>query len=531
MSKSRCFCHTVMAFLASVGLTLSLSLSLTALAQDNQPAKDKKPKEDAAKATATETLKAKAATWREASPAATNPSDLTLSASFPDQHWWEQFQDPLLDQYIQEAIKANVNLALAHERIEEARATARQTMGREFPLVTLGGNFTRQHTSSTTRITNVRSGSGSNGAGGSGSGGTTSSGTSGSNGANGAAIGQTMNFYSLPLNVSYELDLWGKNRNRTQAANKQTDAAVRDFQATHVALVTDVANAYFNLTAADQLIRLQQDAIATAERDLQHAQNRYDAGLVDQEDVVLRQGRLTNFKAQLQDLYQLQATALDQMALLMGRTPYEVAELARTHWEQYQIPQEVKAGIPSDLLTRRPDILSAEDQMAASGFLVKAARKELLPSFNLNGQFGFSTVQLGKLLNWDSYIASAGASLLQNLYTGGQARAGLRIFKSRYQQQLLMYRNTILQAFREVDDSLASLKAHRNAYEEYSASLDSLGARLRIQENRVNAGAASEVDIDPVRLEMVQAQQGLARTKLAALTDTISLYKALGGGY
>ncbi len=466
-----------------------------------------------------EAIKARTVLWREAEPDPENPSSLLLETGFPDPQWWEQFQDPHLTRCIQAAIKSNLSLAMAHTRIEEARAMARQSLGREFPQVGLGATFNRSRNSATIfRSGRFGSGSQSN-ASGSGSGG------------GGFVLGQFINFWSVPMTVSYEADIWGKNRDKTKAAKKEAEAVQRDFQSVQVILATDVANAYFNLLTADELISLQRDLIAAVETDLAHAQRRYEAGLTDEEEVVLRQGRLTDFRAQLQDYYQLQALALNQLAVLMGQTPHQVENLERQRWGHYRIPAEITAGVPSDLLTRRPDILAAEARLQESGLLVRAARKEMLPSITLNGQFGFASASFADLSDWDSYIASLGGSLAQGLFTGGQARANLRVFKARYEQQLLSYRNAILEAFREVDDSLASLKAHRNAYQEYAGSLSSLSVREQIQTNRLEAGAISEADIMPVRIEVIQARQGLARTKLSAMSDVLSLYKALGGGY
>jgi outer membrane protein, multidrug efflux system len=471
-----------------------------------------------------ERIKAQVSLWRESSTDRENPSPLAMHMTFPDKSWWEHFGDPFLSKYITQAIQANISLELAHQRLLEARALSRQALGKEFPQVAIAPSFTRSRNSATI-IPSFRSNSSSSTA--SSSGGS----TSGSRQGGSFALGQTINNYTVPLTVNYEFDLWQKNRDATRATGKDLDASANDLKTAYVAVITDVANAYFNLLAADELVDQQKNLIAIAETDLYHSQNRFDAGLVDQEDVVLRQGRLTNFKAQLQDFYQSQAIALNQLAVLMGQTSAQVSELPRAKWEQYEIPTEVNIGLPSELLTRRPDILSAEKRLEAAGFRVRVARKEMLPSINLSGQFGYASASQENLFKWDSYVASAAASLLQPVFTGGQRRANLKVFKSRYEQQLLSYRDTILQSFREVDDSLASIKAHRNAYDEYRQSLDSLLQRQKIQQNRLDAGAISDAEINPTRLEVVQALEGLTRTKLLALSDTISLYKALGGGY
>jgi multidrug efflux system outer membrane protein len=439
-------------------------------------------------------------------------TSIEIQPAFPDRDWWGRFGDPALTGCIESALNASPTLTLAEARVTEAKALARQSLAEELPQVSLGATYTRQRNSP-----NIIPGAGGRsfglGAGG------------------GFLLGTPLDFFSVPLTASYEADIWQKNRDRTRAAKKQFNAVERDYQTTLIVLTTDVAAAYFNLLAADEIIDLQKRVVAVAENDLFHARNRQQAGLVSDEDVVLRQGRLSDFRAQLQDAYRLRELVLNQLAVLMGKTPAALGELSRGQWTQYAIPTSVDAGVPSELLTRRPDILAAEDRLEAAGLLARAARKELFPAITLNGQFGFSAAEFRRLFNWQSRVYSLAGSLLQPIFTGGRLRANIKAFEARYDQQLSSYQGVILQAFREVEDSLASVKASRNAYLEYEASLASLEQRLTIQKNRLAAGALAPADINPVELEALLARQGLARTKLAALTDTLSLYKALGGGF
>jgi len=480
-----------------------------------------------------QTLNAKATIWRGTDNSVHDaiPSTLSVKDAFPDRNWWEHFNDENLTRYIEQALRANLNLQVSQQRVLEARALAQQTRGKEMPQLYFQPSFSRSRGSATSFPS--FSGGGATTAGNAGGAGNVGGAGSTSGGTNTTSffLGRYINTYSTPLNASWELDLFHKNRDYTRATNKQAEAAVHNLQATKSVLATDVATAYFNLIANDKLIEQHQELISTAEADLAHAQRLYDAGASDQENVVLRQGRLTDFKAQLQDAYAAQALALHQLAVLMGQTPYAVGELQRMDWEHYAIPNEISGGLPAELLIRRPDIRAAEDTLAAEGFTVRAVRKELFPQLMASGAFGFSTAQFTKLYNWESYTTSLATSLIQPIFTGGQKMGNLRVHKARYQQQLLTYRNTVLQSFKEVDDSISSLKSHRNAYENYAESLGFLDQRQQIQKNRLAAGAIAEADLNPVTIEVIQAQQGLTRTKLSALTDTLSLYKALGGGY
>jgi len=296
-------------------------------------------------------------------------------------------------------------------------------------------------------------------------------------------------------------------------------------------LASDVATAYFNLIAADQLVDLQKRVVDLSKEDVKHAQDKLDSGLTSPEDLVIREELLDDQQSTLQDDFRMQSLALNQMAILLGKTTSEVADLPRTSWEQYDAPKDIAAGVPSELITRRPDVVAAEDRLSEAGLNVLVARKELLPDINLTGEFGFSSAARHNLFDWKSRVVQMGASATQGIFTGGQAMANLRIFKSQYNQHVITYRNTILQAFQDVDNALASLKTHQNSYEQEQSSLANYMQQLRIQENELSAGALAEADVVETRLAVAQSQEKLAQAKLAALTDTLSLYKSLGGGY
>lgn len=423
-------------------------------------------------------------------------SNISFNNAFPDKSWWLKFNDPYLTKYIEESLNSNLDLALAKEKINQYKALARQYLGKELPQFSIGGNYTRTY--------------------------------GGKIGFNKALNSNT---YTIPLDISYEVDIWHKNRDTTRSANKTAEAYMYDYQTTYIALITSVASAYFNLLNNDKLIELQKEVINAAQGNLDNAQKQYKAGLTDQEDVVIRESTLTTYKAQLQTYYEMQSLAIHQLAILMGKTPDQISDLQREDWDFYSIPQEINAGVSSDLLSRRPDIKAEEARLGAASFAAKAARKELFPTINLGGDLGFNSSTLSNIFDWDSFIASFTAGIAQNLFTGGQRRANLKVYKSKYKQQLITYHSSILTAVQEIDDSVASLNAHKNSYDNYESSFYSLQQKFKIQQNRFNAGSASKADLNPVKLEVFLAKENACNSKLAALTDILSLYKALGGGY
>jgi len=450
-------------------------------------------------------------TWQGAVQNPDNPSDVVTDKGFPDKQWWLTFHDTLLNGYIEEALKSNQALAVAEARITESRALARFTMSHEFPTLSLQPSFNRQRNSAHEFPS---------------FGASSSSGSSG-----GFVLGQPFNLYSLPLEANYETDFFLKKHDQTRSAYKQAEATARDYQTARIALITDVASTYFNLASEDKLINFQKDYIRFAEADLQAERAKMAEGLVSEETVAIKEGILSNAKAALQEYYRLQGMYTNQLAILLGKTPEEARVLPRSDLDQFAIPQVVEAGIPSVLVTQRPDILSAEALLEKSKIDVRVARKEIFPTINLTGQFGFSAAKIAQLLDWQSRVYSLGGSLAQTVFDAGALRANLKVNKARQTEQLHQYQQTILTAFEEVDNALDSLKAHRAAYQNYDDAYASLNKQLSLEQSRLAEGDIAGAELYPTELQIIQAKEGLVGTKILGLTDALNLYKAVGGGY
>lgn len=510
--------------LLSAGLLSVLNSNLVFAQAENQaiiPVDVKAPAE------AKSILKAKVSTWRESTDHGSPVDDFTLSANFPDRAWWNQFDDSYLSGYITEALMNNHDLKVASAKVKEAEALARQSLGKELPSLSLGATFSRNRSSANSipRFNSANSSSGSGF-------GTGSSGNTGSSGGSSSfLLGQYINSYSFPLSAAYEPDFWQKNRDKTRSLAMTTVALKKDAQTAAVLLATNVANSYFNLMAADELITLQNQRIALSQSNLNFATHRVDLGVASEEELAIRQGIVVAEKARLQSVNAQRSLALNSLALLLGRTTQQVEGLAHKSFSDYQLSSAVETGVPSQLLLRRPDILAAEDRLAAAKIDVSVARKEFLPTFTLTGQFGFASAGYSRLFQWDSYLASVIAGATQTLFTGGQKVANLKVYKARYEQAVHHYQQTILQSFKDVDDSLAMYKADRRSYADYQDSLKTYESRIEILNNRIQAGVNSEADLVPVQLEAANTRSQLTQAKLAALNDTLSLYKSIGGGY
>jgi multidrug efflux system outer membrane protein len=449
--------------------------------------------------------------WSAAKQNPENPSSLQVTGETLDKQWWTQFHDELLTGYINQAFTQNHQVAIAKARISEARANSQTALSSLFPTVNFSPTFLRQKTSANQFP------------------------SFGGGGASGIGLGsfalKPYNIISLPVQATYEVDFFMKNVDKVKSANKQLEASVEDYRTATIALVTDVSNAYFNLMSADKQIQLQKEAIALSEADLAAAHVKLEEGLIGNDQVAIKEAALTEAKANLQDYYRLQAIYSHQMATLLGR-PAEVTEsLPRNDFDSYTLPASIDAGIPSTLITRRPDILSAENLLEASQINVTVARKEFLPTLTINGSMGLAATLFENLFKTSSKTWSMGGGLTQGLFKGGAKVANLKVNKARYEAQLHQYQQTILTSLQEVNDSMASLKARQSALEHHQASNAALQKQLGYQQIQLDEGAVSASDLYPTRLQLVQSNQGLVQAKLLGLTDTLNLYKALGGGY
>jgi len=446
-------------------------------------------------------------TWSGSQQNPENPSDLAISTVFPQKQWWLQFNDSLLNDYMTQALVNNHSLAVARARIMEYRSLARYTMAQEFPTLSLQATATRQLISPNeypsvegTQFT-------------------------------GFGIGAPYNVYTVPLQVNYEADFFLKRYDQTRSAYKQAQSKLWDYRTAEISLMTSVASTYFGLLSQDKLVELQQKYIAISEADLRAERAKMAEGLASEQTVVIKEGLLSNAKAALEDYYRLQATYRNQLAILLGKTPEEIKKMPRSDLDRFEVPQSIEAGIPSQLLTRRPDILSAEALLEKSHIDVKVARKAMLPTINLTGQAGFAAVKTVELFDWQSRIYSLAAGLVQPIFEGGAIQANIKVTKARYQEQLHQYFQTILTAFQETDTALDSLKAHRIAYQNYLAAYNDLSKDFSLQQQQLEQGDIAGADTFQTQLQMLQAQEGLVGTKISALSDALNLYKAVGGGY
>ena len=435
------------------------------------------------KATAAEAAQA-------ALPAASFAGDATgsgpVAAALP---WAQAFQGVRLQRLIPLALANNRDLRVAAANIESARATAQARSADLWPTLNAG--------LSGSRVTNS-------------SGGITST-------------------YQAGLQVSaYELDLFGRLRKLDAAAQAQLLAAEANQQAVRIALVASVATAEIALQADEALLKITRDTLASREQSLQLLRQRFEAGVIGEMD--LRAGESALQAARVAFAQTQRQRALDENALvlLLGTAlpadlPPPTGELA-----DFEPLAELPAGVPSEVLTRRPDIRQAEQALAAADANIDAARAAFFPRITLTGMFGTASSHLSDLFKQSAW--SFAPSLVQPLFDAGRNRANLAGARATRDAATAQYEKSIQSAFREVADALAGRATLAEQRTAQAAQVDAEARRLALSEQRYRAGIASSLDLLDSQRSLFTAQQALVQVQSQRAQNLVAAYRVLGGG-
>ncbi len=449
--------------------------------------------------------------WNEASSEKSQSVGVTLTPVFPDKQWWEQFNDPYLNQYIIEAFEHNRSLQQAVQRVEEARALARETLGKEFPAFTFAPAFNRQKNSKTLTTPNTSQFTGT--------------------GVRFFAPGQTVNIYNIPLNASYEADVFLRNRLRSKGDRLTADTSEWDKKGVMASLGADVATAYFNLIQADALIARSQEEVALLTLQKELLLSRYASGLSAYADILQKNQEIDTAVSGLTTYQKNQALSAHQLAYLLGRTQFDAPSFQRKSLEEVILPMTVQSGIPSELIAHRPDILATETRMKKMKLDVSIARRAFLPTFNITGQVGLASTRLSKFSNIDSLLASVGSSMSETIFNGGIRQAELKYRKALYKENLLAYHDVIVKGLKEVEDSLAVLEENRQSYQQTLSVERDTKEETALFESRYQTGLLSYPDYLQQKRQWLAAQKQSSLNKTACLIDMLSVFKALGGGW
>jgi multidrug efflux system outer membrane protein len=416
----------------------------------------------------------------------------------PTLDWWRGFRSPELTDLMQEAQKVNLDIAAATARFIQADAQARIAGAALLPNVSGTGSETYSRTSGSS--------------------------------ASGLSIGgrEVVN-YNASLSASYELDFWGKNRDAAQAAEETSVANRFDRDVIALTTLTTVANAYFQVLASQDRIRTAQRNIASATRILDAIKERFKAGTGTDLDVAQQETVLGNQKALIPPLRQTLAQNINALATLVSRPP-ESVRITGGSLNQISSPR-VTPGLPSELLTQRPDIRRQEAQLASATANVGSARAQFFPSIQLTGQGGYQSSSLASLFQPHAAFFNMVGSLTQPIFDGGRILGNFEFIKARQDELLQTYRKTVVSAFADVDNALVAIRQTTERLRLQREVLASSRRAFELSEQQLRAGTADIVTVLNTQLTYFQAEDLLWQAQLARLLAIVSLYQALGGGW
>jgi len=415
--------------------------------------------------------------------------------------WWELFADPELNALEIQATAANQELKAAVQRFAEARATMDVTRSGLFPQLSLSGSYTRQRNSPNEPSVTA-----------------------------GRALGSssTYNDFTVPLDLSYEVDLWGRVRRSVESARAQAQASADDLEGIKLAIQAEPAVNYFTLRALDSKAAVLRSNVMVFSKSLDLTVNRRVGGIATDLDVAQAQTILETTQAQLPFVALQRARFEHALAVLAGQpaSTFHVAERTLTI-----APPLIPPGLPSELLERRPDISAAERRMAASNARIGAARAAFFPTIQLNGLAGFESINAGSLFNWSSRFWAVGPSLTLPIFQGGRLRAGLRLAQATYEEMIANYRQTVLTGFADVEDNLAAQGLLASQYEAESRALVAARKQLEIANNRYRDGLVTYLDVATAQNTALTVEFTAVQLRGQQLVAAVTLVKALGGGW
>ncbi len=428
--------------------------------------------------------------WRESAP----------KDSLPKGEWWGVFHDDDLNALEKGALAANETIKIGAAHLEQARAAAAIQVAYLYPTLTTTPSVERQ------RLSGDR--------------------PANSNFPVRSPVSQTN--IVVPFTVGYEVDLFGRRRRSIEAAQASYQASAADLENVRLVITAELAADYFTLRQLDTELGILNRTVQTLERGLQLVDSRHKGGLASGLDVAEEETLLNTTRTQATLLLHQRKQFEDAIATLVGK-PAPDFHIANK--ELSSQPPALDAGLPSDLLERRPDIAEAERNMASANAQIGIAKAAYYPSLNLFAQGGWQAADIAKLANVASTFWALGANVAESIFTGGARRAQVQFAQAGYDANVAGYRQTVLNAFQEVQDDVTGLGVLGQAQQLQQKAVDSAKRTLDISTDRYTGGLVNYLDVVTAQQNLLSSQQQLAVIQGQRLVTSVLLVKALGGGW
>ena len=419
--------------------------------------------------------------------------------------WWTEFNDPQLNELEEKASASNQQIAAAVDNFVAARALVRQARSQYFPTLTTNPSVMRT-LSSPAQFSGL------------------SAGVSSSSG----ITVKTFNDFSLPFDASWEPDFWGRVRNSVRVNTYAAQASAADFENVRLGVQAELAADYFELRAQDSLKRLFDSTVAAYQDDLDLTRSQYKAGLSSDEAVAQAEAQLKAVQAQDTNLGILRAQYEHAIAVLIGQSASTFSLPAND--SEADLPA-IPVGVPSELLERRPDIASAERTMAQANAEIGVAKSAYYPAILLSAAGGFGNSSISNWLTWPSRFWSAGPSLAETIFDAGLRKATVQQYRANYDQAVANYQQTVLTAFQQVEDNLASLRILEQEIDQQNAATEAATRALAEATTRYKAGLDPYLNVIAAQTALLNDQQTAVTFRMERKVAEVQLIKALGGGW
>ena len=429
-----------------------------------------------------------AGNWKTA-----QPNELSLRGN-----WWEIFQDPQLNTLEQQVSISNQNIKAAQAQYTQARALVRYNRADYFPTVSAGASATR------TRISGNRAP------------------------VNAIGNGRTTNDFQLPVEMSYEVDAWGRVRKNVESFRAQAQASAADLATVNLSVHAQLALFYFQARSLDAQERLLNSTVQYYEQALQLNLSRFQGGVGSEVEVEQARTQLETTRAQAIDVGVARSQFEHAVAVLIGKPP---ASFSLPALPLQTPPPPIPAGVPSQLLERRPDIASAERQMAAANAQIGVAKAAYYPMLNLAAAGGFESGAITTLLQGPAGLWAVGASAVQTVFDGGRRRAASDQAIAVYDQTVASYRETVLTSFQQVEDNLAALRILEKEAQTQNEAVRAAQKSLELSIQRYKGGVTSYLEVTVAQSAALSNEATAVNILGRRMVAAVQLVQALGGGW
>lgn len=400
--------------------------------------------------------------------------------------WWQQFNDEYLNDYIIKAMEKNQDLKIATLTIDEYYQNVIAQRAGELPTIQAGlmpgyGNIS----------------------------------------------GRTTDSYALPIIASYELDIWGKNHNKTTSVRKLYEASILDEQAAYISIASAVGATYLNIVKLDALVDIQEKIVDLRKQIFEMMSVSNAEGLASTSDLVKANQSYISGVADLTDLKKERTKLLHQLAVLTGDSPNNIEEYKRAKYSDVAFSGSIPEYVSSEVIQSRPDYLKAEKMLEKAGIDVRVARKEMLPKLNLGGGVFFNAQNIGSLLTTSNMLWGLGGGIMQPLFMGGQLKANLKSKKIAYEKSVKNYEKVNLTSMQEVNDSLVSVNMDREKLAKQKKIQELEQKDFALTQLKYAQGVIAKLDLNQMEENLLNINKQVYSSEFDCMVDYISFYKAI----